>query len=131
MSDAFAKERWALALVARELDALLPAEEAQALEAELAQALQDGSSQALTRAAQTVWQTPARDRLQALLRQNQEELLRGFAPTPGDADPIAIQEYVCPRDHCHYRRYRFFAADPIPRCPDHHIPLIPREQASC
>jgi len=131
MSDPFAKERLSLALLHRDLDELLPEEEARSLEEELAQALQDGSSQALSRATQTVLQTPARDHFLELLRQNQDELLRGISTIPGDADPVDIQEYVCPKDHCHYHRYRFFAGDPIPQCPDHHIPLIPREEASC
>ena len=129
--DSFTKERLSLALLHRELDELLSAEKARALEAEIARALEKGSSQALARVAQSVMQTPAEERFRELLSQEHEMLMRGFPTISGDADPITVEVYVCPRDHCHYSRYRFFVNDPIPRCPEHDILLIPREEASC
>ncbi len=132
MTHPFAKERLALALLARELHDLMPEDEARALEAELAQALREDTHASLARATQRALATPARERLQALLGSDEKGLrgLRGIPSVSGDSDPVAIQKYVCPRG-CHYVRYRFFAEDPIPQCPEHHIPLVPEKEVSC
>ena len=132
MDHPFARERLALAQVATELDKWMPEEEALALEVDLARALQEDTAAALTQAMRRVLASPAKDRLRALLALDMEQQLRlrGYHPTPGHPDPVSISWYVCPRG-CHLSRPRFFAADPIPQCPEHHIPLVPKEEASC
>jgi len=73
MNDAYAHRRLALQKIVEELPALLP-DQGEELARQVEKDLEENTEAALTRAAATVMQTPARQRFQELLSQDQEML---------------------------------------------------------
>jgi hypothetical protein len=50
---------------------------------------------------------------------------RAYQPVPGSVQSIFVPRYVCPRyAECHTDFYRFSAAEHVPLCGVHRVPLV-------
>lgn len=66
----------------------------------------------------------ANERLLTLL--TPAEMFKGtYKPLPGRQDAINASRFECPEEGCHFSWFRRVIRQQPPKCPQHHLPLLP------